>query len=619
MMIFDFKKQYLLKTLLLFVIGTVVLCSPAAAQKTKAKDPVTVNILPYNKKARFNKKFPVKYKIQFVNNLKDAQEGTLVYTVYDNSNQEVLENRLDVRVNAKKTLVSNFEVPIVKEGNYTIKMTVELTNFNSNFEGSFAYIGPPRKSKDRKPDIAQEPIVNTPPLNWSKDNLSGEAGRQALNADEVKDAPNNEEAASEEEEGEMIIKLKPSKKDGVFYTGEKIKYSVSIANKYKVRQDGTFTAIVETEMGEVISTTQVKLKIAKKGLKSFQIEIPKPKKEGVYNLRAATNTSTYDDTAQYAFAYDIGKIKTPYYLPPDFEEFWQTAMSDLAKVDPQYKIARDEEHSTKYHDVYRVEMKGLDEFPFFGYLSIPKLKGKYPVIIGYGGYKKEVFPLLFDEFISFAVNVRGIDKKYLKDFNPEDKEQIMLNAEDKNLYAYRGIYMDCIRAVEFVYSHGHLGMDLNRVLAFGGSQGATMGLVTAALMPDKINAVIASNPVFADWKNSFAVGKNKRDLAFPSDAIVRYLKDHPDFTEEQMLETFNYFDLQNFMPKVKCPVLYAVGLQDEFIAPGSAIAAYNKLPFDALSKSELFIFPDLGHEIPVYHNSFIGIWFNERAVNRRKR
>ena len=84
-----------------------------------------------------------------------------------------------------------------------------------------------------------------------------------------------------------------------------------------------------------------------------------------------------------------------------------------------------------------------------------------------------------------------------------------------------------------------------------------------------------------------------------------------DFTEEQMLETFNYFDLQNFMPKVKCPVLYAVGLQDEFIAPGSAIAAYNKLPFDALSKSELFIFPDLGHEIPVYHNSFIGIWFNE--------
>lgn len=617
-MIFHPKNKYPLIVSILLFLGMTMSYYESKAQKTKAKDPVIVNILPYNKKARFNKKFPVKYKIQFVNNLKDDQEGTLVYTVYDNSNQAVLDNSLDVKVNAKKTLVSNFEVPIVKEGNYTIKMTIELTNFNSNFEGSFAYIGPPRKSKDRKPDLAQEPIVNTPPLNWSKDNLSGDAGRQSINTDEIKDAQ-AEEPVAEEDEGEMIIKLKPYNKDGVFYEKDKIKYSVSIANKYKVRQDGTFTAIVETELGQVVSSTQVKLKIAKKGQKNFQIEIPKPKTEGVYNLRAATNTSTYDDTAQYAFGYNIGKIKTPYYLPPDFDEYWQNAMSELAKVDPQYKITRDEEHSTKYHDVYKVEMKGLDEFPFYGYLSIPKLKGKYPVIIGYGGYKKEVMPLLFDEFISFAVNVRGIDKKYLNDFNPDNKEQIMLNAEDKNNYAYKGIYMDCIRAVDFVYSHGHMGMDLNRVLAFGGSQGATMGLVTAALVPDKINAVIASNPVFADWKNSFAVGKNKRSLAFPSDAIVRYLKENPDFTEEQMLETFNYFDLQNFMPKVKCPVLYAVGLQDEFIAPGSAIAAYNKLPFDALSKSELFIFPDLGHEIPVYHNSFIGIWFNERAVSKKKR
>ena len=618
-MIFHLKNRRILKVAFLLIVGILFWCNEGKAQKAKVKDPVTVNILPYNKKARFNKKFPVKYKIQFVNNLKDAQEGTLVYTVFDNANQEVLVNSLDVRVNAKKTLVSNFEVPIVKEGNYTIKMTIELTNFNSSYDGSFAYIGPPRKSKDRKPEITQEPIVNTPPLNWSKDNLSGVAGRQSLSADEIKDAPATEQPESEEEEGEMIIKLKPFKKDGVFYDGEKIKYSVSIANKYKVRQDGTFTAIVETELGETVSTTQVKLKIAKKGQKNFQIEIPKPKKEGVYNLRAATNTSTYDDTARYAFGYNIGKIKTPYYLPPGFDEFWQSAMSDLAKIDPQYKISRDEEHSTKYHDVYRVDMKGLDDFPFYGYLSIPKLKGKYPVIIGFGGYKKEVMPLLFDEFISFSVNVRGIDKKYEKEFNPDNIEQIMLKAESKDAYVYKGIYMDCVRAVEFVYAHGHMGMDLNRVLAFGGSQGATMGLITAALMPDKINAVIASNPVFADWKNSFAVGKNKRELSFPSDAIVRYLKDNPDFTEEQMLETFNYFDLQNFMPKVKCPVLYAVGLQDEFIAPGSAIAAYNKLPFDALSKSELFIFPDLGHEIPVYHNSFIGIWFNEKAVSKKKR
>lgn len=182
-MIFHQKNKILFKSVFLFIAGMVLSHFEGMTQKGKAKDPVTVNILPYNKKARFNKKFPVKYKIQFVNNLKDPQEGTLVYTVFDNTNQEILENSLDVRINAKKTLVSNFEVPIVKEGNYTIKMRIELTNFNSNFDGSFAYIGPPRKSKDRKPEITQEPIVNTPPLNWSKDNLSGVAGRQSLSAD----------------------------------------------------------------------------------------------------------------------------------------------------------------------------------------------------------------------------------------------------------------------------------------------------------------------------------------------------------------------------------------------------------------------------------------------------
>jgi len=148
-MIFQPKNSKIIKVSFLLIVAMAVWCFEGMAQKTKAKDPVTVNILPYNKKARFNKKFPVKYKIQFINNLKDPQEGTLVYTVLDNANQEVLVNSLDVRVNAKKTLVSNFEVPIVKEGTYTIKMTVELTNYNSSYDGSFTYIRPTRKSKHR--------------------------------------------------------------------------------------------------------------------------------------------------------------------------------------------------------------------------------------------------------------------------------------------------------------------------------------------------------------------------------------------------------------------------------------------------------------------------------------
>ncbi|MEO0066076.1 MAG: hypothetical protein RI983_1402 [Bacteroidota bacterium] len=78
-----------------------------------------------------------------------------------------------------------------------------------------------------------------------------------------------------------------------------------------------------------------------------------------------------------------------------------------------------------------------------------------------------MFLLLFDELISFVVNVRRIDKKYEKELNPENKEQITLNPEDKNTHVYKGIYIDYIRAVDFIFAHGHMGMDLNRVTTFG--------------------------------------------------------------------------------------------------------------------------------------------------------
>jgi hypothetical protein len=38
-------------------------------------------------------------------------------------------------------------------------------------------------------------------------------------------------------------------------------------------------------------------------------------------------------------------------------------------------------------------MKGIDDFPFYGYLSIPKLKGKYPIQIN-NTVKEEAFVAL---------------------------------------------------------------------------------------------------------------------------------------------------------------------------------------------------------------------------------
>ena len=34
-------------------------------------------------------------------------------------------------------------------------------------------------------------------------------------------------------------------------------------------------------------------------------------------------------------------------------------------------------------------------------------------------------------------------------------------------------------------------------------------------------------------------------------------------------------------------------------------------------KSEIYVFPNLGHEIPLKHNYTIGTWFTEKTVQKK--
>jgi len=611
-------KQKITHAILLGLVLMFIVLMPfsvSAFQKGAPKVDIVFKIEPTNRKANFSARFPIKYKVNIINNFKTDQEGTLVYTVINSKGQEVLTNSMDLRVNARKKLAANFEIPLDIEDDYQIKATLETNDYNETLEGDFSYTGPPRKAKDRRN------MVNPYSTAWAADKISenSPANSTVLNVESTKDAePAPIEEDSPEEEGEIISKVKASRVNGLYYDKDDVKYSITINNRYKIKQEGSFTMIVEDELGNLISEKKTKVRLRKRGIKHFNVTLPKVSEAGVYNVKLAINTSTYDDTSLYVFGYNINKIARSINMPPDFDDFWNNTMDELAKVDPQYKITRDESLSARYNDVYRVDMMSLGNVPFFGYLSVPKLPGKFPVILAYGGYKKDVPPLLLGDFISFSVNVRGLEKKTFQPFNPDDKEQINLGIEDKEDYVYRGIYMDCVRAVDFIFSHGDMKMDLTRVIAFGGSQGATLALVTAALLPKRINSVVASNPVFSDWKYTFAVLKKKPEIKFPINKIIEYIEQEKQVSEAQVFQTLHYFDLQNFTPKVKVSVNYAVGLLDEFVPPGSAFSAYFKLSPYSLPKSELYVFPKLGHEIPAMHSAYIGIWFTEKTVKGNK-
>jgi len=106
--------------------------------------------------------------------------------------------------------------------------------------------------------------------------------------------------------------------------------------------------------------------------------------------------------------------------------------------------------------------------------------------------------------------------------------------------------------------------------------------------------------------------------AFSFQYIMDYLRERDGFlSQEQVLNTLSYFEVQNFMPKIKCPILYGIGLLDPLAPAPTTIGAFNKLRPEVKLISEVYTFPTLGHEVTARHNSFKSIWLYEKLVDKR--
>ncbi len=576
-------------------------------KKTAIKDPVELRILPTRKNGVFDKKSLVKYSARIKNNSREEENGWLVYKITNEKNTIITTGTIEIKVAAKKTIDSFIEIPFDTEGFYKIDFSVKLTNYSGELNDVFSYYPNGKKSK-KSPIYENRDAKNLQFLSSAENEVSenkiDNTSITNISSEEVK------------VEGEILTVIKPKVKNGVFSNGNNIVYSVKLSNTYKTKQKGTFTFILKNDKGDALAQKTIPIKIAKKGTKVFKITSPPVKEPGIYGISAALNLTTYDDTTKHAFAYKVNNISTPYNKPPDFEDFWNNAKADLAAIDPNYSIKLDDSYTTKFHKVYKVEMSSLDGVRIFGWLSIPRLPKNFPLIIGLQGYKVELKPLYYDNFIGFNINTRGIEKNWGL-FNPENIEPFLFNIEEKEKYMYRGIYMDCLRAIDFIFSQKKMGFDHSRILLFGGSQGAALSIVTAALSGNKINAIVVDNPVYCDFHESFKLKANSFYDNFPVNRIVEYTQKNPSISTEVLLDNLSYFEVQNFMPRVNCSVLYAVSLLDPLAPAATLISAYNKLRPSTLQKSEIVILPNLGHEVSTDHKYYSLIWMNEKLVRKR--
>ncbi|GAB3806705.1 acetylxylan esterase [Micromonospora zhanjiangensis] len=148
---------------------------------------------------------------------------------------------------------------------------------------------------------------------------------------------------------------------------------------------------------------------------------------------------------------------------------------------------------------------------------------------------------------------------------------------------YRRVYTDAVRAVEAARTVA--GLDPDRIVVTGGSQGGGISLAVSALVPD-LAGVAARVPFLCAFRRSVAL--IDRD---PYAEVRRYLAVHRN-KRDVVFGTLDYFDNAHLASRSRCPAWISTALMDDVCPPSTVYAAYNAYA----GPKRIQVWPFNGHE-----------------------
>jgi cephalosporin-C deacetylase-like acetyl esterase len=406
-------------------------------------------------------------------------------------------------------------------------------------------------------------------------------------------------AAPNKNKAEISAELTVHDRDAIF--SSTASYTFEVKNPTDAEQTGKVSYLVTTDRGKKLKEESIKVKIGKNSSGSYNFDIPSLQ-PGFYKVSFMVNVSDYDDTVRRAFGIRPEEIRSAYAKPADFDQFWQNAKDELAKVKPEFKVKEYPDSAKDNRRVFGFEMKSLDNITIRGWLTIPKTNNKhkkFAVLLGLPGYQVGLPPMFGSDpdLAIITLNVRGQGNSVDVIHRPRD-EFIFYNLDDKNKYVMRGVIMDCVRAVDFICSRPELRHD--NIEASGGSLGGFLSIAVASL-DKRVALCAAQNPILTDIRNLNGV------VDWPIVDIKKYVRSQPGLTFDKVLNNLDYFDTKNFATNLTCPTLLGIGLLDKLAPPANEYAAYNNIA----AKKHIIIFKDLGHEVAPKYKIYEGRWMRD--------
>lgn len=392
-----------------------------------------------------------------------------------------------------------------------------------------------------------------------------------------------------------------SSKNQVYLNGSPVSFNQTVQNTYKKTINGELSWIVVSDFGDTAFVKKQDIRIASNKKTQLNIKLNHAFKPGFYTLISKFRNSAFSMEQHYGLGIDPEKIVSPQNKPADLDAYWARAKRELAAVDPQFKLIPQPDLSTDKREVFLVEMRSLYNVLVRGWYARPKKEGKYPAILhvqgysssqtmnnGYGG----------DDMAVFVLNIRGHGNSR-DNVNPGFPGFLTTNITDKEQYIYRGAYMDCIRAVDFLYAQNCV--DTSKVIVEGGSQGGALSIATAALDNQRIKLCVPAVPFLSDFEDYFKIAP------WPYNEFKAYVTDKK-IDWSVVYNTLSYIDIKNLADKIKCPVFMSIGLVDTTCPPHINFAAYNQIQ----SKKDYQVYPTSGHGLPAEYHSFKFKWIKSQ-------
>ncbi|MFA6246938.1 MAG: acetylxylan esterase [Mucilaginibacter sp.] len=405
-------------------------------------------------------------------------------------------------------------------------------------------------------------------------------------------------AAAQDDEDGISTVLTPGNKNAIFDSNAK--YTFEVKNPTDAPQTGTVSYLI-TQHGKKLGSGKQNVKLGKKSSAKYDFDLPSMK-SGFYKVDFMVNISDYDDTTRRVFGVKPEEIRSKYAKPADFDAFWQKAKDDLAKVKPNFKVTPMPKMNTDNRKVFLIEMQSLDNYTIRGWMTVPISKDKnrkFSVLLGLPGYQVNLLPItgLDEDLAIITLNVRGQGNSR-GPIDTRRDEFIFYRIEDRDNYVMRGVIMDCIRLVDFVYAQPYLKHD--NILASGGSMGGYLAIATASL-DKRVNLCSAQNPILCDVNNLDG------EVTWPINDIKKYIKTQPGLTFDKVLGNLNYYDGKNFASNLQCSTIMGIGLLDPYAPPYNEYGTFNVIP----GKKRLLVFKDLGHEVSQVYKDLEGRWMRD--------